>query len=100
MRHNGGVTERTAYRFIGRGDEFVQGVPQRSLSADEFYALSPEQKDLLERNVDGPAPLFERIQVPATETAMSPVELQEAPESPKRRSTRQRVAQRQGEASE
>jgi hypothetical protein len=47
-----------AYRFIGREDEFLQGVPQGDLSSDQYEALTAEQKDILERNVSGPAPLY------------------------------------------
>jgi len=52
------------YKFIGKGKGFIDGVPARDISAEEFDGLSPELQKAVEKTglyeADYPAPVKEK----------------------------------------
>lgn len=67
-------------RFVGQGDEFVNGVPARALTEAEFAALTPEQQGAVLATRDAQGRLLYAVQAKAEALAELAQAITAAPE--------------------
>lgn len=68
------------YKFKGKKGEYVAGVPARHLSADDYAALTDEQRSILDLHMQTDKPLYKLVDDGSSDD--DPDDGEDAPKAP------------------